>query len=81
MKDERRPARNAAATSSAPDEGSSGRGRGAAWADVDHTLEVRSRVVVALDFIEEGDARTAELCLLQLLDDLDAAETIVGLAA
>jgi hypothetical protein len=49
-----------------------------AWADVDRYLEVRARVVVALDSIEDGDVRTAELCLLQLVDDLDAAEFLLA---
>ena len=56
-------------------------GRGVTWADVDRVLEVRSRLVVALDAIEEGNVRMAELCLFQLLDDLDGAETILGHAA
>lgn len=50
------------------------------WAEVDRRLEVRARLVVALDEIEAGEMRTAELCLLQLLDDLDAAEFIVDTA-
>jgi hypothetical protein len=63
-----------------PSERSRERGRHA-WAEVDRELEVRSRLVVALDAIEAGDVRVAELCLLQLLDDLDAAETILERAA
>ena len=51
------------------------------WAEVDRVLEVRSRLVVALDLIESGDVRMAETCLLQLLDDLDAAEFLTTKAA
>ena len=53
-------------------------GSGLSWAVVDRELEVRARVVVALDSIEDGDVRTAELCLLQLVDDLDAAEFLLA---
>ena len=59
-------------------EGTEQPGRAATWREVDRGLEVRSRLVVALDSIEDGEVRTAELCLFQLLDDLDAAETILG---
>ena len=51
------------------------------WAQVDPELEVRARIVVALDSIESGDIRTAEDVLLQLLDDLDDVETILERAA
>jgi hypothetical protein len=52
----------------------------ATWARVDRELDVRSRLVVALDAIEDGDVRMAELCLFQLLDDLDGALEIVRAA-
>ena len=56
-------------------------GRAATWREVDRVLEVRSRLVVALDSIEAGDVHMAELCLFQLLDDLDAAEFLTAKAA
>jgi hypothetical protein len=56
-------------------------GRGASWVDVDRVLEVRSRLTVVADALEEGDVRLAETGVLALLDDLDAAEAILGRAA
>ena len=57
------------------------RSRFLGWAEVDRTLEVRSRLSVALDSIESGDVRLAETCLLQLLADLDVAELLTAKAA
>jgi len=48
-----------------------------AWVDVDRVLEVRARLVVVADALEEGDVRLAEAGVLQLLDDLDAAEFLL----
>ena len=48
---------------------------------MDAELEVRSRIVFVLNEIESGDVRMAETCLLQLLDDLDAAELLTAKAA
>jgi hypothetical protein len=48
------------------------------WNDVDRVLEVRSHLVVALDAIEDGDLRMAEICVFQLLDDLDSVLEIMG---
>jgi hypothetical protein len=56
-------------------------GAGLSWIRVDRELEARARVVVTLDAIEAGDVRLAEDVLFQLLDDLDAAETILARAA
>ena len=53
-------------------------GRVATWERVDRVLEVRARIVVALDALEDGNPRMAELALFGLLDDLDAAETILA---
>jgi hypothetical protein len=50
----------------------------ATWERVDRVLEVRARLVVALDAIEDRNPGLAELCLLELLDDLDGAEQILG---
>jgi hypothetical protein len=50
------------------------------WADVDRVLEVRSRLVVVADALEEGDILLAEAGVLQLLDDLDAAPEILRAA-
>lgn len=55
-------------------------GRTASWERVDHELEVRARIVVALDALEMGDVRLAEDVLFQLLDDLDGALEIVRAA-
>jgi hypothetical protein len=62
-------------------EGIRAEGRNATWQRVDRVLEVRTRVVFVLDSIECGNVRTAEDCLLQLLDDLDAAEFLTAKAA
>ena len=48
------------------------------WADVDRVLEVRSRVVVAIDELGVGDVATCELVLFDLLLDLADAEHIVA---
>ena len=53
-------------------------GRSVIWADVDRTLEVRARLVAALDEIEAGDVRTVEIVLMDLLLDLDDVEHIVA---
>lgn len=50
------------------------------WSDVDRELEVRSRLVVVADALDEGDIRLAEAGVLQLLDDLDAASEILRAA-
>ena len=60
---------------------SSASGQFSTWREVDAELEVRARVVLVLDSIESGDVRMAETCLLQLLDDLDAAELLTTKAA
>lgn len=54
---------------------------GLLWATVDAELEVRARIVFALDSIEDGDVRLTEDVLFQLLDDLDRAGWILGRAA
>ena len=61
-----------------PSERSREVGRGASWREVDAELEVRARIVVALDAIEDGNPRMAELALFGLLDDLDGVETILA---
>jgi hypothetical protein len=63
------------------DEGSSGSGPLATWREIDAMLDVRSRLVFVLDSIECGDGLTAETCLLQLLDDLDATGFLMEQAA
>ena len=57
------------------------RSRSLGWDDVDRVIEVRARLVLIADSIESGDVRMAEDCLLQLLDDLDAAEFLTAKAA
>ena len=54
------------------------RSRSLGWDEVDRVLEVRSRVVVAIDELGIGDVATCELVLVDLLLDLDDAERIVG---
>ena len=56
------------------------RSRSLGWVEVDRELEVRARIVVALDALETGDVRLAEDVLFQLLDDLDGALEIVRAA-
>jgi len=56
------------------------RSRSLGWADIDRVLEVRARLVVVADALEEGDVRLAEAGVLQLLDDLDFAFEIVRAA-
>jgi hypothetical protein len=56
-------------------------GRSATWQQVDSILEVRSRLVVALDFIEDGEVRLAELAVMELLHDLDGADLLTAKAA
>jgi len=71
MKDERRPARNAAATSSTLDgDGSDARGRSAV-AELDDRLELRERLVAIIDLLDEEQPRDALLNLRFLLMDLD----------
>jgi hypothetical protein len=62
-------------------EGNPTTGRTATWERVDSELEVRARLVVIADSIESGDIRMAELCVLQLLDDLDGVAFLLGRAA
>jgi hypothetical protein len=50
------------------------------WSEADRRLEVRARIVVALDALDDGDVRLAELALFGLLDDLDAVGIILGRA-
>ena len=50
----------------------------ATWERVERMLEVRARLVVALDFIEDGNPRMAELALFGLLDDPDGVEAILA---
>jgi hypothetical protein len=66
---------------SRPSERSRPPGRAATWTDVDRELEVRARIVVALDAIEDGNPRMAELALFGLLDDLDAAGELLAAKA
>ena len=80
MNDERRTRRRSETSGRRPHERSAEVGTIATWRQVDAELEVRSRVVFVLDSIECGDVRTAEDCLMQLLDDLDVAETLLGSA-
>ena len=76
MKDERRPARNAAAaTSIATKDGSNGSGHVATWLEVDLRLEVRERLVAVIDHLDAGDPEVARLNAQWLLDDLDAVRT------
>lgn len=74
MKDERRPAKNAAADSLVTSESSSENGRSASalsWAHVDATLEVRERLVAMVDALEAADVHTARVNATWLLEDLD----------
>lgn len=54
------------------------RSRSLGWAEVDRVLEVRSRIVVAIDELGIGDVGTCELVLMDLLLDLDDVERIVA---
>lgn len=56
-------------------------GRPASWTRVDQVIEVRSRLVFIAEALEDGDVRLAEMCVYQLVSDLDAAESILGCAA
>ena len=64
-----------------PSERSREVGRGASLREVDAELEVRARLVLIADSIEAGDIGTAELCVFQLLDDLDVVELLTAKAA
>ena len=78
MNDERRTRRRSESSGRRQNERTSEVGTDTTWRDVDGTLEVRSRLVLIADSIECGDIRTAELCVLQLLDDLDGAELLLA---
>ena len=78
MNDERRTRRRSESSGRRRNERTSEVGTDTTWRDVDGTLEVRSRLVFVADSIECGDIRTAELCVFQLLDDLDGAELLLA---
>jgi hypothetical protein len=80
MKDKGRPPERPRQIDCNHSQGNRRRGGVPTWAEVDRELEVRARIVVALDAIEDGDVRMAELCLFQILDDLDAAPEILRAA-
>ena len=71
MKDERRPAKNAVATNSAASDVSSGSGLN--LAELDQLIDVRERLVAAIDELEAGeDGMDACRALLEgLLADFD----------
>jgi hypothetical protein len=80
MNDERRTRRRSESSGRRRNERTSEVGTDTTWRDLDGTLEVRSRLVLIADSIECGDIRTAELCVFQLLDDLDSAEELLSSA-
>jgi hypothetical protein len=51
------------------------------WADVDRLLDVRERIVAALDGLDLEDIDAARVVLEGLLEDLDAAHQLVPPAA